>query len=260
MKQSGRTGKTVRAFCALAALCAAFGLLLVTVLTPARFSGLLLLCAAGVLLLLALLTAQAEKRRWARTLQRLVLLCVLLGLLVFAGLEGWILSETRTDTETETSCVIVLGAGVNGTEPSLALRLRLEAALRYLADKPGLPVIVTGSQGAGEEISEAECMARYLKARGIAADRIHLEEQADDTAENLAYSKAIMEELGLDGTKPAALVTNDFHICRAKLLAERQGLSAVGVGCRFPAPYAALQVNYCVREAFGLARALLLGH
>lgn len=63
--------------------------------------------------------------------------------------------------------VIVLGAGVNGTEPSLSLRTRLDAALDYLERWPEIPVVLTGGQGYGEEITEAACMYAYLTEHGV---------------------------------------------------------------------------------------------
>ena len=68
--------------------------------------------------------------------------------------------------------VIVLGAGVNGTEPSLSLRTRLDAPLDYLEAHPDIPVVLTGGTGYGEEeISEAACMYDYLTAHGVGAGR-----------------------------------------------------------------------------------------
>ena len=65
--------------------------------------------------------------------------------------------------------VIVLGAGVNGTEPSLSLRTRLDAALEYLEYWPDIPAVLTGGTGYGEEISEAQCMYDYLTEHGVDA-------------------------------------------------------------------------------------------
>ena len=45
---------------------------------------------------------------------------------------------------------------------------------------------VSGSQGQGEDISEARCMADWLIDRGIEPERVWLEEQADNTQENIA--------------------------------------------------------------------------
>ena len=58
--------------------------------------------------------------------------------------------------------MIVLGCGVNGDRPSLMLTERLDAACDYLNTHEEVVCILSGGQGKGENISEAECMYRYL--------------------------------------------------------------------------------------------------
>lgn len=121
--------------------------------------------------------------------------------------------------------VIVLGAGVNGTEPSLSLETRLEAALEYLTDQPDIPAVLTGGTGYGEEISEAQCMYNWLTERGVSPERLILEEQAENTAENFAFSRELLAQAGVDVTEATvAVVTNDFHIARSELIASRAGI------------------------------------
>ena len=152
---------------------------LLVVYSAMRFSGFLMLTAAAFLLLWGFLAGRRGKL--AKILWRVLLVCLVLGLGVFAVLEAQVIRYGRTDHETEVSAVVILGAGVNGTVPSLSLQVRLEAALDYLEDKPEIPIVITGSQGPGEDISEARCMADWLMARGISEDRILLEDQADNT-------------------------------------------------------------------------------
>ncbi|MCI8889140.1 MAG: YdcF family protein, partial [Hungatella sp.] len=45
--------------------------------------------------------------------------------------------------------------------------------------------ILSGGQGKGEDITEAEAMYRYLKARGIDAGRLIREKESVSTWENL---------------------------------------------------------------------------
>ena len=147
--------------------------------------------------------------------------------------------------------VVVLGAGVNGTAPSLSLEVRLEAALDYIADKPDIPIVVTGSQGPGEDISEAQCMADWLMDRGVAAERILLEDQADNTEENIKFSQAMLRNKGIDTAANIAVVTSDYHLCRAALLWGAPRM--VPVAAHMPEAYWPLTVNYFVREAFAVA-------
>lgn len=233
-----------------------FGLLLINVYTAVRFTGLLFCLASGVIALWAFLDKQSERGKWARIAKRVLAVLLVLGVLLFASLEAAVICWAETDNETPVAGVIVLGAGVNGTEPSLSLRVRLEAALRYIQDKPDIPIVVTGSQGPGEEISEARCMADWLIAHGVDEGRILVEDQADNTRENVAFSQAILYANGYDPLATYAVVSNDYHLFRAAVYWELPYM--VGVAAKMPDQYqnSFLTVNYFIREAFALAAEL----
>jgi len=98
-------------------------------------------------------------------------------------------------------------------------------------------------------------MERYLISRGIPKDRIIKEEKATDTNENLIYSREIIDSRGGGST---AIVSSDYHIFRTRLLAKKQGLSAVMLSAKSSLPV--LRINYAVREGFALVKAKLLGN
>lgn len=240
--------RTEKICCILAVLCLLLGALMQFVFTAVRFTGFLFWCAAAVLALFALLTRWREKHRWALWARRGLLALLAAGFALFAVLECRVLSWARTDNETPVSAVIVLGAGVNGRTPSLSLLTRLDAALAYVQDKPDIPIVVSGSQGRGEEISEARCMYDWLAAHGVPAERIILEERAENTEENIRYSLELLEKLDIAGN--IAVVSSDYHLCRAAM---HLGGDMVPVAARMPARYLPLTVNYYIREAFGIA-------
>ena len=138
--------------------------------------------------------------------------------------------------------------------PSLSLQVRLEAALAYLEKWPGVPVVVTGSQGPGEAVSEAACMADWLAARGFPEERIVLEDQADNTEENIRFSLALLEERGVDTAGPIAVVSSGYHLYRASL---HMAGNMVPAAARMPVRYLPLTVNYYIREAFAAAAELV---
>lgn len=238
----------------LAGVCLVLGALMLTVYTAVRFTGFLFCCAAAALMVFALLTRWKERHRWALWARRVFLALLAAGFAFFAVLEVWVISWARTDTETPVTAVIVLGAGVNGTVPSLSLQVRLEAALAYVRDKPDLPIIVSGSRGQGEDISEARCMADWLIDRGIEPERVWLEEQADNTQENIGYSLAMLAERGMDPAAAIAVVTSDYHLCRASMYMTG---NMAPVAAALPVRYLPLTVNYYIREAFGVAEAIV---
>jgi len=99
-------------------------------------------------------------------------------------------------------------------------------------------------------------MSRYLIARGIDEHRIWKEETSVNTRENLIFSAELMKEKGLNIEKiKVAIVSNEFHLYRAKIIAEKEGLNAVGVAAETPGLHR--KILYYFREAFSLTAELL---
>lgn len=211
-------------------------------LTPARYIG---LCLAAAAVLVFLFPRMPGWGRW--TLGALVVL----ALAAFVVLELPILRASRTDPNPEADYLIVLGAKVNGTEPSYALYDRLSAALDYLNACPNAKAVVSGGQGADEGVSEAQAMFTWLTAHGVDADRILLEDQSETTRENLTNSFAVIAADGGDVTEGVAIVTSEYHLYRAKLMAEALGARPIGVAAK--TSLISMRVNYFIREAFAAA-------
>ena len=177
------------------------------------------------------------------------------GVAFFFTMLGLVISDAHTE-EAKVDCIVVLGAGLHGDVPSYVLRLRLNEAVKYMQTQDRIPVIVAGGMGPGETITEAEAMARYLVARNIDENLIWKEENSTRTQENIEFSLALMEEMGLDiENATVALATNGFHLYRAKHIAQKLGVDAVGVAAPTPTIY--LRVLYFSRETFALAAELL---
>lgn len=216
-------------------------------------------CLAVLILAFALLSVFNARKssRSACFAARILSLLLAMGLTVFAVLEIEIVRYGRTDNERAVSAVVILGAGVNGTTPSLSLRVRLDAALAYIADKPDIPIVVTGGQGSGEDVTEARCMADWLIAHGVGSDRIYLEEQASNTRENVDYSLAVLSSLGIDPTGSIAVVTADYHLLRARLYWGTPFM--VPVAANMPSSFWPLTLNYYIRESLAVAKLLVFG-
>jgi uncharacterized SAM-binding protein YcdF (DUF218 family) len=138
--------------------------------------------------------------------------------------------------------VVVLGSGLRpdgGVPPLLANRLERAREVWSALDRRAAEVrpllIVSGGQGDDEPVPEASAMASYLIARGFPADRLLAEDQSRSTEENLAFSKAIMDDLR-PGAR-ATVVTSDFHAFRAALQARRLGIRGQVTGARVAGYY-----------------------
>lgn len=150
---------------------------------------------------------------------------VLLGLIYFMMMHILISSEIANIPDINSDYAIILGARLYGDIPSPSLALRLDTAIEYLRASPRTIAIVSGGQGKGESISEAEAMRRYLEDRGISAERIVIEDKSTNSKENLLFSfeKAMMNGASADAS--FLIVSSKYHLYRARLLAKRIGFN-----------------------------------
>ena len=212
----------------------------------------------SIFLVLWTLDASKKFKRLAKVLRRCYLVCLAIGIVGFSVFLGLIISGAHTE-EADVDVVVILGAGLRNDAPSRILRTRLDAAIRYMETRESVPIIVTGGLGHGQTITEAEAMRRYLISRGIDENLIWLEDASTSTFENLLFAKDIMEEKGLDiENATVAVVSNEFHLFRAKLIAEKAGLHPIGVAA--PTPGIHLRILYFFRETFALANEVLLNN
>lgn len=207
------------------------------------------ICLMVGLLIGLYVTLSLFSGRTSRILHHILTVLVGFGILLAIGTELYLLMESRPDSE-PCDYVIVLGAGVNGTEPSLTLQNRIDKAFAYLSDNPDVICVVSGGQGDHEDISEAECMYRELIQMGMTSERIWQENQSTSIVENLKFSVSLIEEKTGDCPKKIGIISNEFHITRAKLMARHQGLNPVGIPAE--TSWMTMKINYYLREIAAL--------
>ena len=78
-----------------------------------------------------------------------------------------------------------------------------------------------------------------------------MEQESKNTFEYIKNSKALIDKLPDAKSKKVLIVTNSFHVFRAKMLAERFGLEAYGMPCI--TPIYTLPNNY-LREFFAVIK------
>ena len=129
-----------------------------------------------------------------------------------------------------------------------------QGALRYLEENPRTRAVLSGGQGQGEQISEAEAMYRYLTEHGIDGSRLILEDRSTNTKENLDFS---LEKIGtLDAS--IGIVTNHFHVFRGVAIGRK-------CGCRriypIPAKYRSWRLFiYVPREILAIIKDKIVGN
>lgn len=151
-----------------------------------------------------------------------VLSCfVLVGILSFLLLLGAVLCGDHDRITDDPEVMLILGCQVHPWGPSVLLQDRLDRALAYLNEHNDMTIIVSGGQGPDEHASEAAVMRDYLMRAGIDAQRILVEDQSHNTMQNLTYSARLMNDNDLTPEQGVLIVSNGFHLTRARMLWER---------------------------------------
>ncbi len=188
---------------------------------------------------------------------RALLIVVLAGVVCFAVLAGLVRSGERDELHGEPKLMIILGCKVESWGPSLLLQDRLDTALDYLASHPDMTVVVSGGKGDDEHMSEAQCMYDYLTGHGIDESRVFLEDQSRNTLQNFRFSRTLLEQLGHDVTEGVLVVSNGFHLTRARMLASRVGFSDVST-LAAPSSHLPSRIHMFFREPLALVKSFLL--
>lgn len=190
----------------------------------------------------------------SRPLMTMMIGAFIIAFSIFVFIEGMIVYHANKEAKPGMDYIIVLGAQVRGTRITRSLKERLEEAILYLNENPGTLAIVSGGQGPGEDITEARAMNNYLIKKGIDEKRIILEERSRNTNENILYSKKLITMANPE----VAVVTNGFHVFRAKRIALKQGFPQVQGIAADSDPI--LFINYYVREFFGVLKDWTFGN
>lgn len=244
----GRTLRTGAA--ALAAALAVFFLLPLTM--GVCHVGMLWPAAALALLAAALLWGG----RWPRWLRRALTAAYAVLFLAAAAMTVWMASAAcHAPPEDETCTVIVPGCQVTADGPSVMLQRRIDAALAYLTAHPDARCVASGGMDDYETVTEADCIADALIAAGVDPGRIYREDRSGSTAENMAFSAALIRREGL--SPRVAVATDGFHQLRCATFARRQKLTPWALPCASPWYLAA---GYWCREMAGMAAALVRGY
>ena len=134
--------------------------------------------------------------------------------------------------------MLILGCQINadGTLTNL-LKGRADRALEFArmqeeATGKKLTFVPSGGKGPDEVTSEAEAIRRYLAESGIPADRILVEDQSTNTEENIRNSAALIRGAAGGQEAKAAFSTTNYHVFRAGILANQQGVPMEGIGGR----------------------------
>ena len=182
---------------------------------------------------------------------------ILAGVLAFAVLLGVVLSGAHSSVSGDPQVMIVLGCQVKPWGPSVLLQDRLDTALAYLQDHPDMTVVACGGQGADEPESEARAIADYLTENGVSKRNILLDEDSHNTHQNLEHAAKLLSEENMDPAQTqVVVVSNGFHLTRARMLAQRCGFEEVST-LAAPESHLPSRLKMYLREPLALVKSFV---
>ena len=164
-----------------------------------------------------------------------VMILGILGLALLLGINSWvkssvkdyILTEEQAAQLTDMDCILVLGCKV-GTDGTLSHmledRLRQGVALYELGAAPKL--LMSGDHGT-PEYDEVDAMKRYAVDAGIASQDVFMDHAGFSTYESVYRAKEVFE------VQRVIIVTQEYHLYRALMVAREMGLEAYGVAANY---------------------------
>lgn len=183
---------------------------------------------------------------------------ILAGALAFAVLLGVVLSGAHSSVSGDPQVMIVLGCQVKPWGPSVLLQDRLDTALAYLQDHPDMTVVACGGQGADEPESEARAIADYLTENGVSKRNIFLDEDSHNTHQNLENAAKLLSEENMDPAQTqVVVVSNGFHLTRARMLAQRCGFDEVST-LAAPESHLPSRLKMYLREPLALVKSFMV--
>lgn len=145
----------------------------------------------------------------------------------------------------EPDFLLILGCRVKGDTPDEMLRLRAEAAAKFLNEHKNVRAICCGGIVHEDQTkSEAQAIKEILLQNGIESERIFLEDKSQTTFENFVNAKKITDSLQTEKEPKIAFISSEFHLMRASVIASLVGVKASSIPAPSPKKGRALYYVY----------------
>jgi len=153
----------------------------------------------------------------------LTLVLALFAYLVYVSVR--IGNQSTRDEARPADAILVLGAAEYRGRPSPVLKARLDHALSLYRRKMAPSLITTGGAGGDPDYTEGGVGRSYLIEHNVPSEAIVVEPEGETTAHSTAAAGEIMQRMGL---KSCILVSDGYHIYRAKKMLEFRGITVYG--------------------------------
>lgn len=133
--------------------------------------------------------------------------------------------QSAVDEARPADIIVVLGAAEYNGRPSPVLKARLDHALALYRRGLAPLIFTTGGAGGDPQYTEGQVGRDYLVQHGVPSEQIVFEGEGDTTVETLVAVGEVMRRMGL---RSAILVSDGYHIYRAKSILQSQGVTVYG--------------------------------
>lgn len=163
-------------------------------------------------------------------------------------LTGEIVQQSSLEEARPSDVIVVFGAAEYRGRPSPVLRARLDHALDLYRRHLAPLIITTGGAGGDPIYTESEVGRTYLSKNGVPVESIVIESEGESTAQSSIAVAEIMQRMGL---RSCIVVSDGYHIYRAKKMLQAHGLTVYG-SPRPSKPSGEWQKRWlCFRQAVG---------
>ncbi len=133
-----------------------------------------------------------------------------------------IMLESKSDETRPADAIVVFGAAEYAGRPSPVYRARLDHAFDLFERGLAPVIITTGGAGKDPHFSEGQVGRDYLSSRGAPDANLIAETLGGDTDQSTQRVAVIMRA---NGMRSALLVSDAYHLYRAKKMMAAQGVA-----------------------------------
>ena len=169
-------------------------------------------------------------------------------------LQVW--NTGRSADRQPVDAIVVLGAAQYDGRPSPQLQARLDHALELWNLNLASYIVVTGGKQEGDRFTEAETARKFFEENRVASDLIIEENSGMTTYDSLLAFSKVARDLKI---ARVLIVSDPFHLLRAKLIADEVGLSASSSSTRSSVIQGGDAFSHNLREAVGVAVGRIVG-
>ena len=190
-----------------------------------------------------------------RVLQSLGVTVLIATVYFFVSLlQVW--NTGRSADRQPVDAIVVLGAAQYDGRPSPQLQARLDHALELWNLNLASYIVVTGGKQEGDRFTEAATSRKFFESNGVASDLIFEENSGTTTYASLLAVSQVANQLSIDRV---LIVSDPFHLLRAKLIANEVGLKASSSSTQSSVIQGGDAFSHNIQEAAGVTIGRIVG-